>query len=209
MFSSQLGRTQEARLHYEEAIRLFRRTGNRRLEGTATSGLAEVLRSQGLLDEAMETCRTALQIHRSLGNPVQECIAMGNLGDIHVDRDEFEEANLLLRDAIRIGDEVLPAAAGAFRGSLGLVLAIQGNFEEARSMLLRGETALRDGNTLELGKLLCKRARVEVLAGEQKEAKASVEEAQFLAERLEVGPEGNLVKAIEQVNKAIARLASD
>jgi tetratricopeptide (TPR) repeat protein len=209
MFCSQLGLPREARLHYEEAIRVFQRTGNRRLEGTATSGLAEVLRSQGQLEESMETGRAALQIHRSLGNQVQVCIAMGNLGDMHIDRDELEEAMVLLRDAIRLGDEVLPAAAGAFRGSLGLVLGIQGEFDEARAMLLQGETVLRDGNTLELGKLLCKRARVELLAGEQGEARVSVDEARSLAERLAVGPEGNLVKAIVQVSEAIDRFTRD
>ncbi len=203
MLCSRQGEVQAALAHFWEAIGLCRAGGNRRLEGSALSGLAELLCTEGRLDEAMEACLAALAIHRRLGNRVQECIALGNMGDIHIDQGDGAAAAHRLRAAIALGDEVLPSAAGAFRGSLGLLLGLEGAVEEARTLLDRGADQLRGDRLSEMGKLLCKRARLELAAGEEAPARAALEQARSIADELQVRPAAALARAIVQVQEQI------
>jgi ATP/maltotriose-dependent transcriptional regulator MalT len=97
---------------------------------------------------------------------------------------------------VAVCDETWPAAAGAFRGSLALLRARQGAFDEARTLLTRGEQQLRGVYALELGKLLCKRGEVERLAGDLDAARAALDEAASIAARVEAGPDSNLGRTV-------------
>ena len=101
-----------------------------------------------------------------------------------------------LRDAIAICDEVMPSAAGAFRGSFALIHAQQGAFDEARSLLAQGEAQLRSVHKPELGKLLCKKARVEHLAGDLDAAAAALNAAEALAVELSLSADSELGQAL-------------
>jgi len=202
ILSSQ-GRTDEAREQLELSISLLRRMGSRRQEGSALQGLATLQHNVGDLSASLQTHRKALRIHRSLGNRRQECIVLGNMGDLHMSRGEPAQAEPLFEAAIELGDEVLPAAAGAFRGSLASLVVNRGELETAHELLDRGEAALRGVNPSELGKLLCRRGRIALLASSPELAKAALEEVEEIASELGLGSQSVLGRSIEELREEV------
>ena len=64
---------------------------------------------------------------------------LGNLGDLTGKQGQLIEAEAALREAMPICDELVPPAAGAFGGSLALLLAHQDHLDEAQALLATGE----------------------------------------------------------------------
>ena len=73
--------------------------------------------------------------------------------------DRLDEAEAVFREAIPIGDDDLSCAAGAFRGSLALLLAQQGQHDEAQALLEAGEPQV-ESFPQEHAKFLCKKGHV-------------------------------------------------
>jgi hypothetical protein len=95
-------------------------------------------------------------------------------------------------------DSLHPSFAGAFRGSLAWVRAQMGEFDEARNLLERGEAQLRDIWAVELGRLQCRRAQVEQLAGCSKDARVALAEAKEIAEQLGGSSDSDLGQLIAE-----------
>ena len=195
------GRTDEAREHFEAALAIHREVGNRRNEGVSLGKLGNLHGEQGRPAEAREQCEAALAIHREAGDRRNEGAVLGNLGDLLLAQGETEAAETRLTEAVAVCDETWPAGAGAFRGSLALLRARQGAFDEARTLLTRGEQQLRGVYAFELGKLLCKRGEVERLAGDLDAARAARNEAASIG----AGPDSELGRALAALNDALAR----
>ncbi len=106
----------------------------------------------------------------------------------HHTQGDVTGAETHFQQAIAICDEVWPVAAGVYRGSFALLRAQQGAFDEARSLLAGGEPQVRRANKMELGKLLCKKARVEHLAGDPAAAETALGEAESIAIELDACP---------------------
>jgi tetratricopeptide (TPR) repeat protein len=189
---------------YSQALAIHREVGSRLYEGNILGGLALYHHDQGNIPEALEHYSRALAIHREVGNRRFEGVALGNLGDLLSSQGDLQSAEASLRGAIAIGDETLPVAAGAFRGSLALIRAQQGALDEARELLEMGESQVRGVYQLELGKLLCKKARVEHLAGDPSASATALAEAESIADELKIGPESDLGQLIVEAREAIS-----
>ena len=194
----------EALEHYQQALAIAREVGNRRDEGNVLGDLALLHHNQGRIPEALEHYQQALAIAREVGNRRTEGVVLGNLGDLLFSQGDLPAAETALLQAITISDETWPLAAGVFRGSLALIRAQQGGFEEARSLLAQGEPQVRGVYKEELGKLLCKRARVEHLAGDPAAAATALAEAESIADDLDMDPDTELGQAIAEARSALA-----
>jgi tetratricopeptide (TPR) repeat protein len=198
------GRIAEAQDHFQQALVISREVDNRRNEGMNLGNLAELHRHEGRIPEAQDHYHQALVIAREMGNRRNEGLNLGNLGDLLFSQGDLLSASTHLREAIEICDESMPVGAGAFRGSLALICAQQGAFDEARILLDMGEPQLRGVYQLELGKLLCKKARVEHVAGDPAAAAAALTEAQVIATELDAGPGSGLGEAIAETRAALS-----
>jgi len=200
----QQGRIPEALEHFHQALAITREVGNRQGEGSTLGNLALLHHEQGRIPDALEHYNQALAIAREVGNRANEGITLGNLGDVLFSQNNLTAAEAHLRAAIGICDEAWPLAAGAFRGSLALIRAQQGAFDEARALLDRGEPQVRGVYKLELGKLLCKKAWVEHLAGDPAAAAAALAEAEAIDIELGAGPTAELGQLLTQARAAIS-----
>ncbi len=187
------GRIPEER---EQALAIACEVGDRRNEGIILGNLGWLHREQGRIPEALEHYKQALAVAREVGNRRSEGAALGNLGDLLLSQGDLLSAGSRLREAIAISDQAFLVGAGAFRGSLALIRARQGAFDEARSLLVQGEAQLRSVHKPELGKLLCKKARVEHLAGDLDAAAAALNAAEALAVELSLSADSELGQAL-------------
>jgi len=148
------------------------------------------------MKQAGSNYEQALVINREIGNRRNEGLVLGNLGDLFLFSGQASLAQSHFEQAIVICDELFPAAAGAFRGSLALIVSAQGDLPAARRLLACGEEQLRGQHRLELGKLLCKRGTIEHSAGDLHTAHTARAEASDIVEALEVTPDSELGKAV-------------
>jgi predicted ATPase len=196
------GRTSEALEHYQKALVIAREVGNKRGEGVALGSLGNLHKAQGRILEALEHYQQAVAIFRGVGDGRGEGVNIGNLGDLLSSQGDLVNGGTHLRDAIAICDETWPSAAGAFRGSLALILAQQGDFGEARSLVEQGEPQVRDVYKLEFGKLLCKKSQVESLAGDSTAAASALAEAEAIATEVMADPGSELGVALAEARVA-------
>ena len=186
------GHIEASLAHLESSLAIHRETGNQRMEGNALSNLGTFQRQQGDFDAAREYLEAALSIQRRLGNKRMEGVALGNIGDLLATMGDRAGSLQYFEHAVAICDESLPPAAGAFRGSMAVAAAQDGDFPKSRALLAKGEAQLRDVWAYELAKLLCKRATVEHLAGDVSAATDALVEAEALGETLGLGAESEV-----------------
>ena len=120
------------------------------------------------------------------------------LGDLSYKIAKPEEATKNLKEAIDICEQVFPTAAGAFRGTLALILAEQGHTKEALSALKKGEPQV-EVHPLEHGKFLCKKAKVLFMDNQTEEAKKALQQANDIAKKLNLKDDSELGKSIADV----------
>jgi len=130
---------------------------------------------------------------------------MGNRGDFHLTRGEHVAARGCLEGATALmaaaGHE---AALGAFSGSLALLLAQEGDLEGAQQLAESSEQKLRRfKHTSELGKLLCKRGQIALLAADRAAAEARLVEAEAIALQLSLGPHAPLSRKVVYLREAL------
>ena len=198
------GRLSEALSHYNQALSVARKVGNRRSEGVTLGNLAHIHRNQGHTSAALQHYHQALAVAREVGNRRSEGVTLGNLGDFLFEQGDLHTSEAHLRDAIALSDESYPLAAGAFRGSLALVRAMEGDLDEARWLLSQGEPQVRGVHRMELGKFLCKKAQVGVLANEAELAVKALSEADAIAVAMKVKPDSDLGQALIAARKALS-----
>jgi tetratricopeptide (TPR) repeat protein len=208
LLHSEQGRTAEALTHCEQAIAIAREVGNRRNEGTVLGNLGILHHDEGGIAEALTHYEQALAIAREVGDRRNEGIVLGNLGDLLHETDDLLGAGQHLQQAIEICDKTWPVAAGAFRGTLALIRAENGALDEARALLEKGDSQLRGVYAFEFAKLLCKRARVEQLAGDTASASAALTEAETIAVEVKAGPESDLGQELSKARSVLNTLSS-
>ena len=197
------GQLEESIPLLREALGIHQEIGARTSEGNVLGNLGIVFQLQGQMEAAIEHYQLALAIHRETGARASEGIFLGNLGDALLHLDRVTEAREALEEAISICDDALPPAAGAFRGSLALLLAGEGAFQEAHELLEAGESLVAHHRE-ELGKLLCKRGRVQLLDNDPDAARSSLARAQAIASELKVGEHSELAQAIAEFQDVLA-----
>ncbi len=201
------GRMEEARACILAALAIHREVGHRRLEGAALGNLGLVHADQGELEEALALYEEALAIHRETDSRGPEAGVLGCLGSLHAKRGNADEALAFFASALALFQEVgVPAAEGVILGEVAGVHLDHGRLDEARAhvaqALLRGVTAGGD-----IAKILCTRARCEWLAGERDAARATLAEAESLAEAAGAGPASELGQMLARARAALENAA--
>jgi predicted ATPase len=129
------GRT-EARSHFEDAIAIHRRLGDRRREGTVLTSLGSVLFEQGLVVEAREHYETALVLARETADRHHEGNILNHLGTLCASQGRMEEAQAHLLSALAVHRELgNRRSEGVALTTLGEIHNDQGRRTEARSCL--------------------------------------------------------------------------
>jgi len=131
-----LGRSEEARLHLENAVKLSSETGQPRSRAHALISLAEVLSRSGDLDEARECCFSALEILTELDDRLGVSEACARLGTVERLSGDLASSEERLRESLEAleGLEV-PRESAIRRTELASVLSDKGDFASARREL--------------------------------------------------------------------------
>ena len=197
-----LGNTEEAQARYMEALTLARRLKLRAIEGIVIGNLANLYTQIGQLDMAYSHYEMAMKIATEVGNVRSEAICCGNMGALVFKQGDLDQGARMLIRAIQTQDHIHPSSAGAFRSVLAMIRAKQGDIEEARRLLDKGEQQIRGVDQEELGLLLCSRGEVETIAGERTRVEEALKEAEEICALLNLRPESQLAQAIEQLRSS-------
>jgi len=171
----------------DRAVRLFRRTPE--LDTTASLGAANLLRarvyrSAGRPRRALASAQRALRQARRAADRCLEAEALARLGASHLDTDSPEEAELRLRDAVLLSEEI-EFHRGEVIALLHLgILAAEGERSDAAQLLDRATHKAREAGHHRLEAIgLAIRARIDHIAGDSVRAAEGVERALWLLER--------------------------
>jgi tetratricopeptide (TPR) repeat protein len=146
--------------------------------------------------QALEHYQQALRINRSIGNKRLEGTNLGNAGDALYLCNRLDEAKDHLQKAVEICESIgFSLGTGAFAGTLSLILAEEGKFEEAISLVGNSEKQTKL-SPVEHGKLLSKKARILHLAGQKEGARLSLQQAQEISVELNLKEESELARSI-------------
>lgn len=137
--NASLGRTDDARRHLENAIRLADETGQPRSKAYALTSLAELLVRSGDVEQAKEECFAAIDIMSELDDKLGISAAYANLavaekasGNADASKEYFSESIAAL-DGLEDSDRL-----GARKLELGLLLEKSG--DESRAVQLLNES---------------------------------------------------------------------
>jgi tetratricopeptide (TPR) repeat protein len=196
------GQYDEAIEHYTASLASAREIGDKRHEGINIGNIGGVYQAQGQVDEAIAHYTQSIAIAREVGNKRGEGIQLGNLGDALVKLERAGEAEAVFREAIVIGDETCPGAAGAFRGSLALLLAQKGKHDEARALLDAGAPQV-ESDPEDLAKFLCKEGQACLAAGDAKGARSALVQAQGVAVELRVSDDSEVAQEVAELVRVL------
>jgi tetratricopeptide (TPR) repeat protein len=119
----------DAESHGERALALYERIGYLDDVAKAANNLGGISYFEGRWDDALRWYRQALDACQRAGNDAAGAVTASNLGELLVSMGAFDEAEPLLRDAIRV-----------FRASRDLTSVIFPEIQLGRLMLERGDT---------------------------------------------------------------------
>ena len=200
---NELGQSEEALTLHEEALAIARESGDRRGEGSMLCNLGGMLVDAGRFDEAAAVLQAALANARELGYAHLEGVVRRNLGIAFEHLGRGDEAMTQFESAVQIARMLRdPRDEGLFLSYLGRYQARQGRLEDAQGSLAAGEALLRSvSDRFYLGILVCAKAEMLHLAGDQARASAALDEARGIAAEVAAGP-------VSELGTEITRLTS-
>ena len=155
------GQLEQAREAVDESLALHREVGDPWYLSAVLGTHARLLTQEGCYPDALAASREALELIRPLGDRRFEAILLGNTGDLLMLMGEHAAARAHLEQAIEGCRETsCRGAEAAFIGSLGELTAAE---DQAAGLALidRAREVLTElGETVELGKLAKREARV-------------------------------------------------
>jgi predicted ATPase/Tfp pilus assembly protein PilF len=180
------GQMEQAKAHFERALRLALVSGDRRSEGLVLQWLGSLHRRQGRLAEARDGYERALRLHREVGNRRAEGTLLGDLGNLHRQQGRVAEAREHYEAGLSLDRETgNRRSEGMLLGNLGLLHAEQGRLAEAHEAY---EEALRIhrelGNRRVEGMLLGNLGNLHADQGRVEEARRDLEAALRLSRAL-------------------------
>jgi tetratricopeptide (TPR) repeat protein len=200
-----IGRLEASVQAHEDGIEIARGIGAVRDECILLGNLALILQLQGKIDDAQALYADTLALTEATELPVINHMAHGNLGDLLLCEGKLEGAMDHLNKAIEGMDSYQEIAAGCFRGSLAWACAQRGDFEAAAALLEAGEAQLKDVWIFEYGRILCRRAQVLSLQGNQADAQSALKAAKDIAHAHGDAPQSDLGQLITQAEDTLAR----
>ena len=167
-----VGRTADARRHYETALRLARGCDDHSCQAAVLTRLAAIASHEGRMAEARSALVDALALARRLGDAVGECGALNGLANLDFDhgrlddaRGNYEAALARARDAGDLGRQC------ALLGNLGMLYANIGRIEEARRCLEQSLALARQlGDRQREGNNLCNLGMLDLVQKRPQEA---------------------------------------
>ena len=134
-----LGQIPQAIDLHQQAVAIFRETGNRAAEGVVLGNLGICYRRLGQLTQAVDLYEQALTIDRQVGDRAGEASDLGNLGICYGQLGQLTQAVDLTEQALTIGRQVGDRAReasglgnlGLFYGHLGQLTRAIGLYEQA------------------------------------------------------------------------------
>jgi class 3 adenylate cyclase/predicted ATPase len=122
----------------QRALELYEAVGD--LEGQAdmANNLGVIAYFDNRWDETIERYRQAIEADRSIGNLLDAAMSEANIGEVLVNQGRLEEAEPLLRNAVRVLRASDYGAAPFVEMHLGRLLTARGEFEEAERLLRAG-----------------------------------------------------------------------
>jgi len=131
-----LGRSDEARLHLENGVRLADETGQPRSKAYALTSLAEVLMKSGSVELAKEHCFRALDIVTELDDKLGISAAYANLGRAERSSQNWKESEEYYYESIAALDGMeAPRILGMRKMELGMMFKERGDAVLSRKML--------------------------------------------------------------------------
>ena len=195
VIKQQIGELDESIELYQKALQSYESYGDIRGKAIILGNTGTVYQLQNKLDLALQCCQQALEIFQQLGDKKNTGIFTGNCGEIMLRIQQLNNGKAYLVKAISICDKTFPIGAGVFRGTLGLAIAEQGDWEEALELFSQGERDVVD-YPLEHAKFLCKKAQVQLIAGTPEAAQTSLTRAEEIAIEIGVQPKSELANKI-------------
>ena len=194
------GRLAEARAHYQRAVELAVQVGDRAFEGNSRCNLGLLLHEEGDDAAAQVALTCAVQVARQIGHPRLECTTRCNLGIVNESLGDTAAAladyQLAIAQAAAIGDA---GNEGQFRGYRALLLARRDNGIESARDFDQAEALITPLADPALHALLdAQRALACRLRGKVAEAERLVDRAEACALQLELGPDSEVRKLLEQ-----------
>ena len=150
-----LGRSDEAKLHLENAVRLSDETGQPRSKAYALTSLAEVLIKSGSLELAKEHCFRALDIVTELDDRIGMSAASANLGMAERSSKNWKASEEYYYESIAALDGMeVPRSLGMRKMEFGLMLKESGDVVRARKMLEESKQLLTSVGSNDMGSLV-------------------------------------------------------
>jgi tetratricopeptide (TPR) repeat protein len=177
-----LGRVEEARDCYEQALAAAREVGDRTMETRSLRFLADLHQEQGRTDEAISTYLEVIRLQRQMGTRTAEAITLSNLAILYADCGRMEEASELFDKALEMQSEPMELRhRGITLGNSAVIPLTQRRYPEARRIFEQALAVHRQvGNRLFEGVLLANLADVDLAEGRPEEARALLEQALFI-----------------------------
>lgn len=123
LYSERLGNPQQSLAYFQQAYDLYHELGLRDLESDVSLQIAQTLLSHGMgigdIAQARDQLYAALEIKRSLGDPIGEAAAYRALGGFHGASGDFQQALALYQEAL-----VIYRDRGDKRGEADIALSI-------------------------------------------------------------------------------------
>ncbi len=201
---ARLGRVDEARRWFQQAVDLAKKTADPLDMASALDNLGLVTRVVGDLDGALRLYRQALLKHREAGDAGGEALCLNNQGVVHILRREFDGAQAVLRDARQLCERHgLPSTRAMVEVNLASVAALSGATElagtHARHALELSDQTGQRAIAADAHLIL---ARIATRQGDL--ATARVELSAALSVSIAIGRPAQLVQGVRQFAELLA-----
>jgi tetratricopeptide (TPR) repeat protein len=147
-----LGRLDESRKQWEKIIFVAKKYQDPLQLATAMDGLGVICQIQGRFDEAKDLHSQALQINRNIRNLEGQSVNLGNLARLHIQLEQWEQAEQYIRKSIKIEQKNENLAGIAFDKLILAEIDIgRENYPAAEKKLLQLEAMMtREGKSDDL-----------------------------------------------------------
>ena len=126
-------RYDEAARYMEQALGIYRESGDRWGISCQLNNLGDLARLRGDFRAAASSLEEALDVARAIGHTTQELAVLGNLGAAYNGLGQYARAEAVLTHALRLGDRAAPFSIAPCLAYLCEALVGKGKPEEALS----------------------------------------------------------------------------
>ncbi len=198
-----LGEFEEAKKSCNQAKDAFALAGDRKESARAITRLANILKSQGNLDGALELHQLALQNMREVGSRRDIAGALVNIANSQADRGNLAAAKTGYEEALKLAREDNDKQhVVEYENDLASIFQIEGDFPKAKQTYEQILTAARDvGDSGGAAAALSNLGVVLYLEGDLSAAQKNLLEASRLSEKL--GMESDLASTLDSLGDVL------